>query len=186
MSTTKPANQITIGPVRFSYAHVFTPFSFDNDPSKAQYSVCVLIDKKDTKTIDKVQNAIDYAMDQGKTSKWNGSIPNNLWFPLRDGDDEKEGDPAYKGKLFLNAKTKTQPTVVDRQVQRIIDPNEFYSGCYGNVSLSFYPFSASGNKGVGVGLRNIQKTRDGERFGGGSSAEDDFTVLSDDEIDAFF
>ena len=43
-----------------------------------------------------------------------------------------------------------------------------------NVSVTFYPFSNSGNKGIACGLNNIQKIADGPRRGGRVSAAADF------------
>lgn len=57
-----------------------------------------------------------------------------------------------------------------------------YSGCYARVSLNFYAFNSNGNKGVAYGLGNIQKIRDGESFGGRSSATDDFGTVADDDF----
>jgi hypothetical protein len=71
---------------------------------------------------------------------------------------------------------------VDRQIKPILNQTEFYSGCFGKASISFYPFSMAGNNGVAVGLLNVQKLEDGDMLGGGSRAEDDFTV-EDDEVE---
>jgi len=67
-------------------------------------------------------------------------------------------------------------------VVEITDEDEFYSGCYGKVSVNFYPFNANGNRGIAAGLQNLFKTRDGERLAGGASAESDFA----DEVDNDF
>jgi hypothetical protein len=64
--------------------------------------------------------------------------------------------------------------VVDASLNPIITADEFYSGCYGRASISFYAYNTSGNKGIAAGLNNIQKLEDGERLAGGSSAEEDF------------
>ena len=57
----------------------------------------------------------------------------------------------------------------------IIDPEEVYSGCYGRASINFYAFNTNGNRGVGVGLNNIQKLSDGDHLGASrASAESDF------------
>ena len=75
----------------------------------------------------------------------------------------------------MNASSKNQPQIVDKQVQPILDQSEVYSGCYGRVSVNFYAFNSNGNKGIACGLGNIQKIRDGERLGGGpTSATEDF------------
>ena len=65
----------------------------------------------------------------------------------------------------------------------ITDKNEVYSGCYGNVAVSFYAYEFTGKYGVGVGLNGIQKTADGERLDGGTSV-DDFDII--DENDDLF
>ena len=76
---------------------------------------------------------------------------------------------------FLNATSNQKPGIVDKDLNEILDPDEVYSGCWGRVSLNFYPFDVSGNRGVGVGLNNVQKLKDGERLGGArASAESDF------------
>jgi hypothetical protein len=48
------------------------------------------------------------------------------------------------------------------------------------VSLNFYAFNQSGNKGVACGLNNVQKLEDGEGFGGKPSAFADFGDEDDD------
>ena len=61
-----------------------------------------------------------------------------------------------------------------------------YSGCYGRASINFYPYSVNGNKGVGVGLNNVQKLTDGERLGGSrATAESDFGDGFEDSDDDF-
>ncbi|MDM0258255.1 DUF2815 family protein, partial [Clostridioides difficile] len=53
---------------------------------------------------------------------------------------------------------------------------EVYSGCYGRVSINFFPYNSAGNKGIGCGLQNVQKLADGEVLGGArASAEADFS-----------
>ena len=76
---------------------------------------------------------------------------------------------------------KDAPQVVDRHVQPVVDPMMVYSGCFCNVSVNFYPFNANGNRGVAVGLGNIQFVKDGDRLSGRASADADFDALEDDE-----
>ena len=88
--------------------------------------------------------------------------------------------------FFLNANSTQKPGIVDRDLNEILDPDEVYSGCWGRASINFFPYNSNGNKGVGVGLNNIQKLKDGERLGGArASAEDDFggDDFEDDEED---
>ena len=75
--------------------------------------------------------------------------------------------------------------MVDRRVQPILDQSEIYSGCYANVAVNFFPYLFAGKKGIGAGLGNIQKIKDGESLAGTRTAEQDFAVV-DDEDDALY
>lgn len=69
--------------------------------------------------------------------------------------------------------------MVDASAAPILDRAEVYSGCYGRASITFYAFNTNGNKGVAVGLGNIQKLCGGEPLGGGNvSAESDFGAFT--------
>lgn len=174
--TNAASTKVVTGEVRFSYAHVFEPASIEG--SEPKYSVSILIDKNDKKTLSRVKAAIEAAKQAG-LSKFGGKVPANLKLPVRDGDTEREDDEVYAGKYFINANAKTKPGLVDKGGNPIIDTTEFYSGCYGHASITFYAFNTSGNKGIACGLNNIMKTRDGEMLGGRASAEDDFADLID-------
>jgi hypothetical protein len=168
MSSTK----VITGKVRFSYAHVFEPSAINEGDDK-KYSVSILIPKKDLETLAKVKKAVEAAKQEGK-GKWNGKIPPVLKLPLRDGDAERPDDEAYEGMMFLNASSKNKPGVVDENTDPVMSKDDFYSGCFGRASVNFYAFNVSGNKGIAVGLNNLQKLEDGDRLSGGPSAADDF------------
>ena len=173
---------ITTGKVRFSYCHLFVPYASNGGEPK--YSMAVIVPKTDTKTIAAINKAIDEATAKGKAEKWGGKVPANIKKPLRDGDEERPDDPVYANSYFFNCRSKLRPGVVDKNIQPIIDPDEVYSGCYGRVNVNFYPYDASGNRGIAVGLNNVQKLSDGERLGGGVSPEVAFADTSD--LEGFF
>lgn len=172
------AAKVVTGRVRLSYAHLFEPYA-SRATDTPKYSVCLLIPKSDTVTVEKIKKAVEAATETGKSSKWGGKVPKALKTPLRDGDEEREA-PEYKNHYFINANSNQAPGVVDVSLNKIIDPAEVYSGCYAHVSVSFYPFSVGGNNGVGCGLNNVQKIADGERLAGKPAAEADFTAVSED------
>jgi hypothetical protein len=167
------ATKVVTGKVRFSYANVFQPKSaMEGQPPK--YSVSIIISKNDKETIDKINKAIEEAKKE-YASLWGGSVPKGLKGGLRDGDAEKD-DPAYANSYFINANSQQKPNVVDAEMNAILDPSEFYSGCFGRASLSFYGYNTSGSKGIGCGLNNLQKLEEGERLGGATTAAEDFAV----------
>ena len=170
---------VRLGEVRFSYTAVFQPKKND-DGTLSKYGVCIIIPKEDTETVNLVKEAIDAAKQRGKLEKWGGKIPANVKSCLRDGDIDREDDEAFAGCYFLNASSRNKPGVKvleDGVVSDALDEEDFYSGCYGAVTLDFFPYESSGNKGVGAGLNNVIKTRDGDRLSGGRSADEDFADL---------
>ena len=173
------ATKLVIPGTKISFANIFEPKSINGGEPK--YSVSCLIPKDDKKTLLSIHKAVEAAKEDGKVRKWGGKIPPNLKLPLRDGDIDRPDDETYQGHFFLNATSKDAPQVVDRHVQPVTDPMMVYSGCYCNVSVNFYPFNANGNRGVAVGLGNIQFVKDGERLSGRASADSDFDALEDDE-----
>ena len=178
------STKVITGKCRLSYVHLFEPFaSFEGQDKK--YSVVILVPKTDKATVAKIQAAQKVALENGKSSKFGGKIPNNWKNTFRDGDEEAdlEKNPEYAGHYFMTVSNKTRPGLVDQQLNPITDPSELYSGCYARVSINAFPFSASGNKGVSFGLNNVQKVADGESFTGATRAEDDFEALSDEEAE---
>lgn len=172
--------KVITGLVRFSYAKVFKAESV-GETDEPKFSVSLIIPKSDKTTLGKIKAAIEAAKEAGKTSKFGGKIPANLKLPLRDGDEERPDDEAYAGSYFVNASCLTKPGVVDKDLNPILDQDEFYSGCYGRASVTFYPFNANGNRGIAAGLNHVQKLKDGESLGGRASAEADFGDDFDDE-----
>jgi hypothetical protein len=179
-----PTKVITGVNTRWSYVNAWEPKSINGGAPK--YSVSLIIPKSDTKTIEKIQAAIQAAYEEGQGKlKGNGkSVPalSVLKTPLRDGDAERPDDEAYADSYFVNANSGTAPGIVDADRNPIIDRSEVYSGVYGRASINFYAFNSNGNKGIACGLNNLQKIRDGEPLGGKSRAEDDFATEDDDDF----
>ena len=179
-----PTKVITGVNTRWSYVNAWEPKSINGGAPK--YSVSLIIPKSDTKTIEKIQAAIQAAYDEGQGKlKGNAkSVPalSVLKTPLRDGDAERPDDEAYADSYFINANSGTAPGIVDADRQPILDRSEVYSGVYGRASINFYAFNSNGNKGIACGLNNLQKIKDGEPLGGKSRAEDDFDTEEEDDF----
>jgi hypothetical protein len=165
--------KVVTGKVRFSYANVFAPKA-SVEGGTPKYSVSIIIPKSDKETIAKIQKAYEDTK-TAAAAYFGGSVPKGLKGGLRDGDEEKD-DPAYANSYFINANSAQKPGVVDADLNPIIDISEFYSGCYGRASITFYPYNAQGSKGIACGLNNVQKLEDGEALGGSTSAAADFAV----------
>lgn len=173
--------KVITGKVRFSYLNVFEPKGING--SEPKYSVSLIIPKEDKQTLNNIKRAIEAAKQAG-ISKFGGKIPPNLKTPLRDGDEDRPEDENYVSCYFINANCKTQPGLVYRNGQKIIDSTDIYSGCYGYASVNFYAFNSNGNRGIACGLNNLMKVADGDTLGGRSRAEDDFADRIENDIEA--
>lgn len=176
-----PTKVIT-GELRFSFVNVWVPTSFEDDGEK-KYNVSLLIPKKDKKTVQAIEDAIEAERKLLLEKLGVSKLPKHAKIAeLRDGDEDYPEDSTMEGMWYIRVSSKTKPGVVEKdpdtgKVIEIIQPDEFYSGCYGKASLNAY-FYAPDKKpylGVSLGLNNVMKTRDGDHLGGGrASAEQDF------------
>lgn len=168
--------KVVFGPCRLSFTHVFNKYS-PNGEGDGKYMTNVLIPKSEKKTIKALEQAIEAAKKAGVVSKWGGKEPKKLDMPLHDGDDKD--DDVYQDHFYINAKCKTRPGVVDKSKNPIVDEEEMYSGVWAFVSVTFYAYDASGNRGVACGLNNLMKFKDDDHLGGRISADSDFADIDD-------
>lgn len=174
--------RVVTGEVRFSFVSLLKPRE-NQYGGEAKYSVTILLPKSDIQTKQRIDAAIQAAIQKGKEGSWNGIVPPNVAIPIHDGDGVKPGDglpfgPECKGHWVFTASTGIDypPKIVDANANPIIDPTEIYSGMYGRIAINFSPYSFAGKKGVGCYIStNVQKTRDGEPLGSTApAAADDF------------
>ena len=125
------------------------------------------------------------SIEAGVTAKWGGVRPPAPAICVHDGDGPRPSDgqpfgPECKGHWVFTASCKADrpPFVVDAQVQKIINPADVYSGCYGNANVTFYAYNQAGKKGIGCGLNGIQKTRDGDPLVSRVTAEEAFSAVA--------
>lgn len=177
------ALKVLTGEVRLSYAHLTEPYANPQQQgAKAKYSVTLLIPKTDTATYNDIMNAMNAAAADAVNKVWNGVKPPVPKFPLWDGDGVRQSGLPFgdecKGHWVMTASSTQRPQVVDQSNINVeLDPRDIYSGMYARLTLRFFGYSNSGNKGVGCGLGNVMKTRDGEPLSGGASASADFAGI---------
>lgn len=172
------STKVVTGKVRGSYVNVFR--SRINDMNgKDEFSMALLVPKSDKTTVSKINDAVKTAA----AKKFGDKLPAKFRHPLRDGDEERPEDPAYKDHYFLNVKSEHRPGIVDKERQDVIDSSEFISGDYCRVSLNAYAYDVSGNRGAALGLGNIQVLGKGEPLTSNARAEDDFDDWDDDGDD---
>ncbi len=155
---------------RVSFPAVFTPKAA-SEGGKEKYSIVMLFKKGTDIT------GIKDLLKRTILKKWPEGTPDNFTNPLKDGDEKEYA--GYEGHIYCTASNQnTQPGLLDERKQPIIDPKEFYGGCYAIATVSAYAWSYMGKNGVSLGLCNLMKKNDGEPFGGGHSPEADFDNIA--------
>ena len=173
--------KVLTGEVRLSYVNLTTPRAAQLG-QEAKYSVTLLIPKTDAATKANIDSSIEAAAQDAQGKLWNGIRPPVLPVPIHDGDGVRENGTPYgpecKGCWVMTASTKIKPQVVHQSdVNTELAPQDIYSGVYARVTINFFGYLNAGKKGVGCGLGNVMKTRDGEPLAGGASAAADFAEV---------
>ena len=171
------ATKVLTGEVRLSYANLVTP-RVSQQGGEPKYSVTLLIPKPDNATKMDIDNSIRAAYEEGVSKKWGGAHPQPKAI-VHDGDGLRQSGLPFgeecKGHWVITASTKNKPQVVGiDNINCELAPNDIYSGMYARVTINFFAYDTAGSKGVGCGLGNVLKTRDGEPLSGGASAASDF------------
>lgn len=174
--------KLTTPMFRAAFANVFKSRAAE-EGAKPKFSVSMIFSDEavETPQFKKLKKAIDALLKE----KF-GSLPAKqfakLKHPLRDCEEKDDLDGYDEGHTFASASSLHRPGIVDRDRNQIVEEDEeFYSGCFARATVSLYSFDSKGNKGVAIGLHNLQKLKDGEHFSGRTSAENDFEDLDEDD-----
>lgn len=167
--TKKTIDKIVTPEFRVSFPQVFQAKAAPGS-DREKFSIVMLFKK--TENLDAIKALLKRAIAEKYPT---GELPPGFTTPLKDGNTkEYEG---YKDTIFCTAGSQFQPGVLDEQKNPILDPKEFYAGCYAIATVNAYCWSYMGKNGVSLGLQNLMKVNDGEPLAGGSSAEADFEAI---------
>ena len=174
MSNAKTKSNVMSPKFRAFYANVWEPRAMQ-EGKEPFYSVMMVFDKEAQAT-DEFKALKREAMKAAK-EKFGEKLPSNLRTPFRKGEEKLDTNGMEADFVFVNAKSKYQPGVVDQGARDIIDKDAFYSGCYARATVMAYAYDVQGNKGIAFGLQNLQKLGEGEVLGGRKAAKDEFSVV---------
>lgn len=178
---------VTTPKFRVSFPNVFNPK--ENELSgKMEYSVQALFEKG--ADLSKLKAAMDAACEEtfGKDREAWPELSNN---PFREqGKKKKDGtipDNHVKGAFYMNLKSTEKPTVVDRNLDPIVNKADFYAGCWAIASVNAYAYPKKNSKmkgvkpGVSFGLNHIQFVKDDKAFSSKPRVEDVFQPIEEKE-----
>lgn len=179
MATEKNPYRFVLKADRLSFVHLKTPVAFE-EGATPKYGVTVLM-AKGGENATRIEDKLQQCYDENKTEhfKTRAITHKEFWYPLRDGDEAAEemeakgkDGSAYRGMMYIKAASNGQPNVYDEDGEDVIDLDTVYSGCYGRISVTLWPYSKKGT-GISCILNSVKKTDDGEPLGsaGGSHSE---------------
>jgi len=158
---------------RVSFPHLFKKATFEG--KETAYEITMLFPKG--ADLSELKKAVDDAV----AANWDEDERDGLKLPFHEQGVGKHKDSLghVKGALFAKARTQNKPGVVDGKLNDITeDSDEIYGGAYARATVNVYTYKG----GVSLGLLNVQKTRDAERFGNKTAAKDDFGAVEDDPM----
>jgi hypothetical protein len=169
---------LTVGPVRISYAYLFEPRAAKTPGQAQKYGASLLIPKAAGQTYKKILEAIEEVKQTYKAANPKAAWIANPKLTLYDGDGYRPSGEEFgqeaKGHWVLSTSSQRPPIVVDNMKNPILDSNQVYSGCFGLAVINFYAYDTAGNKGIACGLNGFMKTSDGEKLGGGGVSNSDW------------
>ncbi len=159
-----------------------------NGEGEPAYSAAFLIPKGD-----KLIKEIEAAIEAVATEKWGAKAAVNLKAAkaanktcLQDGD-MKASYAGFDGHMYISARSKTRPTVVDRDRTPLSeDDGKVFAGCYVNGIIDIWAMDNAYGKRICAALSGVQYYKTGEAFGGSAPVStDEFEELGvDDEEDS--
>lgn len=183
-------NEFVTGECRLSYVTLDVARAI-NGVGAPQYSLKILIPKTDTATLTDLKKAMEAAKANGVTEgkkpfkSFSEALLATMRVNLDDGDVKFPDNPECAGHWCLNAKTPQDkpPGILNEKKERVTNPTDIYSGMYGKVHVQLYPYDIAGNRGVGVSLQNVMKTKDGDPLGGSRKKAEDVFGAPDSPFD---
>ena len=162
-----------------SFPNLFTPRAAmaGQDP---MYSASILFDAKAQQSPEYL--AMRKAAHEAGVKRWGAdkmkdpSFTRNLRMPFRPAD-EKTYSGYEEGMIYISARTKDRPGVVDSRNQEMNVPGDVWPGQLCRLFLAPFAYEVSGNKGISFALNHVQITKQKmPRLDGRKAATDAFPM----------
>jgi hypothetical protein len=175
---------ITLKSVQLSFPNVFTPRGFED--GTPDYNTIMLLDK-DGPNLDMLKQE----MERVGAAKWGQKWPTikkeleaKDRLAVHDGS-MKSNLAGFDGKLYVSARNKMRPTIVDRDRTPLQEADgKIYSGVFVNGVLEIWAMDNRYGRRICASLLGLQFVKHGEAFsGGGVASVDSFESLDDEDLD---
>ena len=164
-----------------SFPNLFEARAVPNTNQEPQFSTILVFDEQAQKKPE--YKALLDAISTVADEKWpRKSDQKNLRMPIRKTDEKDSLSNFPAGSTFINIKSKNAPGIVDRNRNEILTKAEVWAGQLARAFVRPYAYDVSGNKGVALGLENVQIVKsDMPRIDGRKSAAESFTDVTEFE-----
>lgn len=151
--------------------------------AEPRFSLNLVFSKEQQK--DPAYKALVAAVDACAKEFFNGKLPANWRNPLRPASEkEYAGYADNPGAVYISAWSKNKPGIIGPRLEEIDDESDVYAGQEARITLRPFGYNQAGNKGVGLGLLNVQITkRDAARLDGRMAARDEFDAVETEETE---
>lgn len=144
---------------------------------EAKFKGAFLVGKDDPQ-LKELQQAIDNVGAEKWGEKWPAyrkTMIAERKLCLGDGESKAQYD-GYEGRMFLNASSKSRPSVVAADKTPLVreDGLLLNGGAVVNAGISLWAQDNQFGKRINAELKGVQYVKEGENWGGGSSLDDDF------------
>ena len=159
-----------------SFPHTHTPRA-PSPGADERYSVSIIFDKAAQET-EEFKEMKSEAM-RVATEKWGAKAADmikngQLRMPFRPAEEKAKYAGYEAGKVFVNAWSKQAPDVIDGRLNDVA-ASDVFPGCVGRITYNPFAYDNSGNKGVSIGLNNLQISDfSTPRLDGKKKGHDDF------------
>jgi len=120
------------------------PYLFEKSDYTEKYGLSIPIPKDQEVEVKKIRTMIGNAAENKWGKKARAEVGKKIASPLRDGDEEKEGDEVYTNTIFFNANSNKKPGVVGNDLKPLMDMDDIYPGCIIRASVNFYAYDFNG------------------------------------------
>ena len=166
--------------VRLAFPHLFEAKAVNEGEDKA-FSASFIFDKKHSanKTVNDAVEAVALDKWEKESDKVLKTLRASDKVCLRSGDTKPDYD-GFPGNMFISARNKARPLVLDRDKSQLSAADgRPYGGCYVNATVDVWAQSNKYGKRINATLTGVQFLKDGDAFIGATPASvDDFEDLS--------
>ena len=168
--------KIKLENVRLAFPQLFEAKTVNGEGEPA-FSATFLMSPQHP-AVDTLVSAFDQLGKEKWGAKWAANkkeITAKDRFAMHDGDTKADYS-GFEGNMFVSARNKTRPLVIDRDKSPLTSQDgRPYAGCYVNASIELWCQDNNYGKRINASLRGVQFLKDGDAFaGGGAASEDDF------------